>query len=164
MIEGSGAAAVPRTNGSGSRRTKNIGILSIRIRIRNTAFKLILLFVFFFRASWRARHRYPATRLSRTLSIHTTRYSWRQGAHSFMVLIIHPSLHLVLKRCSFLQRDIPEGRAAHSFILLIIHPSLSLSTYTAQLIINIIFVPLNKNKRKKYHVFLLLWRLPKLFN
>jgi hypothetical protein len=32
MIEGSGAGPVPLTNGSGSRRPKNI-----RIRIRNTA-------------------------------------------------------------------------------------------------------------------------------
>jgi hypothetical protein len=47
IIEGSGSGSVPRTNGSrsGSRRTKNIPILRIRIqvRIRNTAYKYSLI-------------------------------------------------------------------------------------------------------------------------
>jgi hypothetical protein len=38
MIEGSEAGSVPRANGSGSRRPKNI-----RIRIRNTAFNIVCL-------------------------------------------------------------------------------------------------------------------------
>ncbi len=38
MIEGSASGSVPLTNGSGSRRSKNIRIRRIRIWIRNTGF------------------------------------------------------------------------------------------------------------------------------